>query len=129
MKWFKKPLKEPLGTIAASVSDSTIEVEAQALTKIRNMCRVATPSAEIVAQSLYDDLAKSEKQRFESAKRMSLELARNITDAACRDAALEHIVELCMKANDLETARILVRGIQDGMIRGRLVEEYPVAFY
>ena len=43
---------------------------------------------------------------------MSLELAKNITDVSYRDTALEVIVELCMKANDIDTARILVRGIQ-----------------
>jgi hypothetical protein len=44
-------------------------------------------------------------------------------------AALGQIVELCMKANDLETARILIKGIQTGIIRERLLEEYPISFY
>jgi hypothetical protein len=129
MNWFKKPMKEPQGTVPASASDQKIDVEAQVLTKIRNMCAVAAASANSFAQSAYDDLAKGEKQRFDSAKRMSLELAKNITDASYRDAALQCIVELCMKANDIETARILVRGIQTGMIREKLLEEHPVAFY
>jgi hypothetical protein len=93
------------------------------------MCAVATASAERFAQSSYDDLASGERRRFESAKRMSLELAKDITDVSYRDAALQHVVELCMKANDIETARVLVRGIQTGMIREKLLEEYPVIFY
>ena len=129
MKWFKKLPKAPHSTVPTSASGPKIDLEAQALTKIRNMCSVATASAESVAQSSYDDLVKGEKQRFESAKRMSLELAKDITDVSYRDTALLHIVELCMKANDIETARILVRGIQTGMIREKLLEEYPVAFY
>jgi hypothetical protein len=127
MKWFRKPPKAP--NSPASTSDPKIDVELQALTKIRNMCAVAAASAESVAQSSYDDFAKGEKQRFESAKRMSLELAKDITDVSYRDTALQHIVELCMKANDIETARILVRGIHTGMIREKLLEEYPVVFY
>ena len=129
MKWFKKLSKAPNSTVPDSGSDPTIDVEAQALTKIRNMCAVATASAVGFAQSSYDDLASGERRRFQSAKRMSLELAKDITDVSYRDAALQHVVELCMKANDIETARILVRGIQTGMIREKLLEEYPVAFY
>ena len=129
MKWFRKRLKAPLSTVPASASDLKIDAESQALTKIANMCAVATASAESVAQSSHDDLAKGERQRFESAKRMSLELAKTITDVSYRDSALHHIVELCIKANDIETARILVRGIQTGAIREQLLEEHPVIFY
>jgi hypothetical protein len=93
------------------------------------MCAVVAASAESVVQFTHDDLAKRERQRFESARRMSLELAKNITDVSYRDTALQHIVELCMKANDVDTERILVRDIQTGIIREKLLEEYPVAFY
>jgi len=92
MKWFKKRLKAPLSRVPASAPDLKIDAEAQALTKIRNMCAVATASAEGVARASYDDLAKAERQRFESAKRMSLELAKNITDVSYRDSALHLIV-------------------------------------
>ena len=129
MKWFKKRLKAPLSTVPASASDLKIDADSQALTKISNMCAVATASAESVAQSSHDDLAKGERQRFESAKRMSLELAKTITDVSYRDSALHHIVELCIKANDIETASILVRAIQTGAIREQLLEQHPVIFY
>jgi hypothetical protein len=93
------------------------------------MCEVAAPSAESTALNPHADESKGSRQRFESAKRISLQLAKEMTDVSCRDAALEHIVELCMKANDLETARILIGGIQTGSIRERLLEEYPTSFY
>ena len=127
MKWFKKSSKAGTDTVLSAASK--IDGEAQALSKIINMCSVATASAESAALDAHSDLSKGERQRFESAKRMSLQLAKTITDVSHRDAALEHIVELCMKANDLETAIILIRGIQTGLIRERLLEEYPVAFY
>jgi hypothetical protein len=129
MKWFRKQLKAPASPVPASASDLKIDAEARLLAKIRNMCAVATASAESVAQSSSDDLARSERQRFESARRMSLELAKTITDVSYRDSALYHIVELCTKANDIETARILVRGIRTGTIREQLLEEHPVIFY
>ena len=129
MKWFKKRRAAPNGTLADLVPNPKIDVEAQALRKIRNMCAVAAASAEGFAQSSYEDLARGERRRFESAKRMSLELAKDITDLSYRDDALQHIVELCMKGNDIETARVLVRGILTGMIREKLLEEYPMIFY
>ncbi len=128
MKWFKKRPKPPKITGADSAPNPNIEAEAQVLSKIGNMCAVALASAESLAQSRFDDL-KGEKRRFESARRMSLELAKGITDVSYRDTGLQHIVELCMKANDIDTARILVRGIQSGIIREKLLGEYPVAFY
>jgi hypothetical protein len=124
MKLFKRSWKAQ-----ADTSSSKIGGEAQALNKIINMCTVATACAERAALNPHADESKGERQRFESAKRMSLQLAKEITDVSYRDAALEHIVELCMKANDLETARILIGGIQTGIIRERLSEEYPTSFY
>jgi hypothetical protein len=129
MQWFKKHLKALSFAVPDSAPISKVDAEAQALSRIKNMCTVAMASAEGFAQSSHDDLAKGEKQRFESAKRLSLQLAKDISDGSYRDAALEQIVELCMKARDIETARILVRGIQSGIIRERLLETHPVAFY
>jgi hypothetical protein len=124
MKLFKRSSKAD-----TKRSPSEIEGEAQALNRIINMCSVAAASAESAGLNPRADEAKGQRQRFESAKRMSLQLAKDITDVPCRDAALEHIVELCMKANDLETARILIVGIETRMIRERLLEEYPTSFY
>jgi hypothetical protein len=116
MKLFKRSLK-----VNTQRSSSKIDGEAQVLNRIINMCSVATASAESAALKPHADEAKGERQRFESAKRMSLRLAKDITDVSSRDAALEHIVELCMRANDLETARILIGGIQTNWkIGGRM---------
>jgi hypothetical protein len=127
MKWFKKPQKLTDMPEPAPAADP--DSEAWTLTKIRNMCAVVSASAESLSQTRYEDLAKGERQRFESAKRMSLELAKNITNVSYRDSSLFYIIELCIKANDVETARILVRGIQTGAIREQLLEEHPVIFY
>jgi hypothetical protein len=127
MKLFKISLKARADS--ARSSSSKTDAEVQALNKIISMCSVATASAESAALNPHADESKGERQRFESAKRMSLQLAKEITDVSCRDAALEHVVELCMKANDLETARILIGGIQTATIRERLQEEYPTSFY
>ena len=110
-------------------SPAVIDGERQALNKIINMCSVATASAESAGLNPHADETKAAKLRFESARRMSLQLAQEITDASQRDTALELIVELCMKANDVHTATTLIRGIQTATIRERLLKEYPVEFY
>ncbi len=51
---------------------------------------------------------------------MSLELAKTISDASYRDAALRHIIELCMTANDLGASRTLVQGVQSEPMRTTL---------
>ena len=106
-----------------------VEADEQALSKIRSMCAVARTSAEGVAQAIHTDMTRVDRLRFASAKRMSLELAKTISDASYRDAALRHIIELCMTANDMETSRILVQGIQSEPIREELLLAYPTLFH
>ena len=86
---------------------------------------MARTSAESLAQAIHTDLTRVDRLRFASAKRMSLELARTISDASNRDAALRHIIQLCMTANDLEASKILVQGIQSEPIREELLVAYP----
>jgi len=96
------------------------------------MCLVACDSAEIAGSAAIAEGAESVKRdrlRFESAKRMSLELTKSITDEVYRDSALHSIVDLCMKANDIATARILVQAIKTPTIREKILEQHPVAFY
>jgi hypothetical protein len=117
------------GTAAPdSEPDPVVEADEQALAKIGSMCSVAKTSAEGVAQAIHTDMTRVNRLRFASAKRMSLELARTISEASYRDAALRHIIELCMIANDMETSRILAQGIQSEPIREELFLAYPALF-
>jgi len=49
------------------------------------MCAVAVISAEGLAQSIRTETTTLQWRRFGSAKRMSLELAKKVSDACCRD--------------------------------------------
>jgi hypothetical protein len=44
-------------------------------------------------------------------------LALKVKDDLMRDAAIREIVELCLNANDLKTAQILLRAVQSEAIR------------
>src|SRR5258708_4724094 len=110
MKWFRKNQPEKNDEAPAYRPDPGLDAEST-LMKIESMCLVTHDSAEIAGSTAIadDERVKQARQRFESAKRMSLELAKTITDEVYRDTALHSIVDLCMKANDVATARILVR--------------------
>jgi hypothetical protein len=42
-----------------------------------------------------------------------------------RDSSVRQIVDLCMKANDLRTARILFRAIQAPSIKEDVLNDHP----
>jgi hypothetical protein len=127
MSGFQTQLPGGPGTTAPdSERDPMAEADQSALSRIRSMCGVAMTSAEGVAQPIHTDMTRLHRLRLASAKRMSLELAMTISDASYRDAALQHIIELCMTANDLEASRILLPGIQSETIREELFRTYPI---
>jgi hypothetical protein len=118
----------PGATAPVSEPEPVVEADELALAKIRSMCSVAKASAEGVTQEIHTDMTRVNRLRFASAKRMSLELAKTISGALYRDAALRHIIELCMTANDTETSSILAQGIQSEPIREELFLAYPALF-
>jgi hypothetical protein len=54
-----------------------------------------------------------------------MEIAMKVSDDLMRDAAVSEIVELCVKANDMKTARILFRAIQAASIREGVLNAHP----
>jgi hypothetical protein len=119
MKWFARrqpadiwdePIQGPLGDIEAAE-------------RIRNICEAAQAGAEAVGSSA--QTAKRERERYERAARVAMEIAMKIADDLMRDDAVRRIVDLCMKADDAKTAQILFRAIQAGWIREAVQRDYP----
>jgi hypothetical protein len=54
-----------------------------------------------------------------------MEIAMKISDDLMRDASVRQIVDLCMSANNLKTARILFRAIQAVSIREAAFGDHP----
>ena len=50
---------------------------------------------------------------------------KQISDELLRDTAVRQIVNLCMHANDLETAIVLIDAIQTKKIREEMLNEHP----
>src|ERR1700710_1050604 len=77
--------------------------------KIRDICGSAASSAEKLAGFVNrpsDKNKKYEAERYDGAKKRALELAKHISDELLRDTAVRQIVNLCMRANDVETATV-----------------------
>ena len=55
----------------------------------------------------------------------AMEIAMKISDDLMRDSAVRQIVDLCMKANDVRTARILFRAIQAPSLTSDVLNDHP----
>jgi hypothetical protein len=101
----------------------------EAAQRIREICRSAADSAEKVggfADRPDSKKNKYETERYERAAKVAMEISIKISDDLLRDAAVRQIVSLCVKANNLRTARILLRAIQAVSIREDALKDHPV---
>ena len=93
----------------------------EAAHKIRDICGAAADLAEKVGTPA----GGPEAERYERAAMTAMEIAIKMADDLLRDTSIRQIVSLCMKANDLRTARILLRAIRAVSIREDVLNEYP----
>ena len=101
----------------------------EAAHKIRDICRAASDSAEKVAAAAGrpdNKKNKYETERYERAAKTAMEIAIKISDDLLRDSAVRQIVDLCVTANNLRTARVLFRAIQSVSVREDVLNEHPI---
>jgi hypothetical protein len=109
-----EPIEESIGDIGAAQ-------------RIREICRAAAESAAKVgaaADSTHRKL-KRDVERYERAAKAAMEIAMRISDDLMRDTAVCQIVELCLKANNVATAKTLFRAIQSKSIRDEVLRDHP----
>jgi hypothetical protein len=124
MGWFNKGKREEIWDQEIPWPIGDIE----AAQKIRGICRSAADSAEKVAGSASrSDNKKTtyEVDRYERASRTAMEIAIKMSDDLLRDASVREIVDLCMKADDVRTARILFRAVHAVSIREEVLKDHP----
>jgi hypothetical protein len=100
----------------------------EAAQKIRSICNLAAGSAEKLAGFAERPSAKKKKYeagRYDGAKKRALELAGKMSDDLLRDTAVRQIVNLCVTANDLKTASVLIGAIQTEKIRQEVLDQHP----
>jgi hypothetical protein len=100
----------------------------EAAHKIRDICRSAVDSAEKVGGFTGNPNKKNkyEAERYERAAKAAMEIAIKIADDLLRDSSLRQIVNLCIKAGDMKTARILFRAIQSVSIKEDVLNDHPL---
>jgi len=124
MWWFSKTKREEIWDEKIQWPIGDIE----AAHKIREICRSAADSAEKVAGSAgrpENKKTRKDVERYERASKAAMEIAIRVSDDLLRDASVRQIVELCMKANDLRTARILFRAVHADSIREDVLKDHP----
>ncbi|MDP1866951.1 MAG: hypothetical protein Q8L13_11505 [Bradyrhizobium sp.] len=125
MSWFRKAQRTEIWDEHIQWPMGDIE----AAHRIRDICNRAAESAEKTGR-LADRPGKTnnayDNERYERAAKTAMEIAIKISDDLVRDSAVRQIVGLCMKANSLNTARILLRGIQAVFIREDVLNDHPI---
>jgi hypothetical protein len=122
-RWFEKGERKEIWEEEIQWPIGDIE----AAHRIREICRSAADSAEKLARG--PDSSETEinndSERYERAAKAAMQIAIKMSDDLLRDSSVRQIVNLCMKANDLRTARVLFRAIQAGSIRDDALNEHP----
>jgi hypothetical protein len=106
-------------------TDVQPEGDIEAAHRIRDICVSAASIVERMA-TLRRRKAEAEGERYQAAIKCAIELAEKISDDAMRDVSVRQIILLCVKANHLKTARVLLRAIQSEKIRDELAADSPV---
>jgi hypothetical protein len=121
LRWFNKPKPKEIWEepVAWPIGDL------EAAHRIRDICRSAADSA-AEANSPDAKNRQDEFQRYERAARAAMETAMKIGDDLLRDSAVRQIIDLCLIADDVRTARILFRAIQAPSIRDEVLRDHPL---
>ena len=123
MRWFGKNERREIWEEEIQWPIGDIE----AAKRIRDICRSAADSAERLRGVAGPPVKKKDKhqaERYERAAKAAMEIAMKISDELMRDASVRQIVDLCMSANDLKTARILFRAIQAPSVVSEVLNDH-----
>lgn len=121
MRWFNKPKPKEVWEepIAWPIGDI------EAAHRIRDICRAAADSA-AKSGAAGGGNPPNEFQRYERAARVAMEIAMKIGDDLLRDSSVRQIIDLCLKADDRRTARILFRAVQTPSMREEVLRDHPM---
>ena len=134
--WFKKRPVRTAKRIARHGSLEQIERddappgETEKLVEIQQLCWLAGISAETVSHAkaegrLEEEWAKYDLDRYKQLRAECIELADTITDEFYRAVVINYLVEVCMKAADIDDARALFRYQEVRSLREDIVAKYP----
>ncbi len=124
MRWFQKDQRPEVWEVA----DDEPFGDIGAAQKIREICASAGSIAEKLAAVGGRESEKDravDTERYQAAMKRALEIAMKISDDLMRDASVSQIIGLCVKADHLKTAKILLRAIRSEKTRAELIKDNP----
>ena len=123
MRWFHSERQPDVWEVA----DDQPLGDIGAAHKIREICASAGAIAEKMAAVGRDAEKKraEDAERYQAAIKRALEVAMQISDDSMRDVSVSQIIKLCVRADHLKTAGVLLRAIQSEKTRAELVAEHP----
>src|SRR5215471_13471015 len=140
--WFKK--REQPARIATRIatriarSGSLEEIErddappgeTEKMVSIQQLCWISGISAETIARAkaegrLQEEWAQYDLERYRRVRAECIEIADKITDEYYRAVVINYLIEVCMKAADIDDARALFEHQQIRSLQEDIVETYP----
>jgi hypothetical protein len=134
--WFKKqPVRTAKriarhGSLEQIERDDAPQGETEKLVEIQQLCWIAGISAEAIARAkaegrLEEEWAKYDLDRYKQLRAECIELADTITHEFYRAVVINYLVEMCMKAADVDDARALFRHQEIRSLQEDIVAKYP----
>jgi pentatricopeptide repeat protein len=135
--WFRK--REPARIAKPIVRYGSLEQieqydappgETEKMVSIQQLCWIAGISAETVAHAkaegrLEEEWARYDFERYRRLRAECIELGDTITDGFYRAVVLNYLIEVCMKARDIDDARALFEHQEIRSFRDDTVAKYP----
>ena len=126
MTWFRKgePPRE-----AWEIDDEGSVGDIDVARQIREICNSVAESADAVSVLYYGPSTETKKRqidRYERAKKRAEKKLEQISDELLRDTAIYQVLNLCMKATDVESAERLFHQLQTTMIKRIAMSEHPM---
>ena len=132
--WFKKrdqPAPSPrYGSLEQIERDDAPPGETEKMAEIQQLCWLAGISAETVARAmaegrLEEEWAQYDLKRYRGLRAECIEIADTITDEFYRAVVINYLVEVCMKAADIDDARALFEHQEIRSLQEDILAKYP----
>jgi len=134
LRWFKKekqaPEVDPDEPRDEPELDPALAAETENMVRIQQLCFIASISAEGVAHAkaegrLEEDWAQWDLDRYKCLRADCIELADTLRDTFYRAVAINFLIEVCMKAGDLDDARALFKYQEEKHFQEQIATKYP----
>lgn len=133
-RWFKK--QKPKALVLLEPPRNRLELEhpmpaeTENIVVIQQLCFIAAISGGRVARAkaegrLGEGWAQRDLKRYMRLRTECAQLAETLTDECYRGVAINFLIDVCMKAGDVDDARALFRRQAEQQFREEVVQKYP----